>query len=126
MGLRGIPMRADTGPIGGDLSHEFLVQADTGESEIACHKDLAEFDVGSLDLDSDSDLEAIVGSLTGYYAATDEKRDPEIEKSLGDDLVIARGIEVGHILYFGAKYSIAMDAAVAGPNDEPVHAEMGS
>ena len=126
MGLRGIPMRADTGPIGGDLSHEFLVQADTGESEIACHKDLAEFDVGSLDLDPDSDLESIVGSLTGYYAATDEKRDPEIEKSLGDDLVIARGIEVGHIFYFGAKYSIAMDAAVAGPNDEPVHVEMGS
>ena len=126
MGLRAIPMQADTGPIGGDLSHEFLILADTGESEVACHRDLTELNIGAMNLDPEGDLQTVVDALTDYYAASDEKRDSEIEVSLGDDLVTARGIEVGHIFYFGTKYSDAMGATVTGPNDEAIALEMGS
>ncbi len=126
MGLQAIPMRADTGPIGGDLSHEFLVLADTGESEVACHKDLIDLDVEYMKLDPQGDLGTVVDALTDYYAATDEQRDPEIEKSLGEELIVRRGIEVGHIFYFGTKYSAAMNAVVTGPNDESIPCEMGS
>ena len=126
MGLTGIPMRADAGPIGGDLSHEFVILADTGESEVACHRDLLDLDLDCMDLDSTGDFGNVVDSLTNYYAATDEERDPEIEASLGDDLVVRRGIEVGHIFYFGTKYSKPMGAKVTGPDGEDVLIEMGS
>ncbi len=126
MGLRAIPMQADTGPIGGDLSHEFLILADTGESEVACERELAELDIDLMNLDPQGDLETVVSSLTDYYAASDDKRDYEIEASRRDNLVIARGIEVGHIFYFGTKYSTAMGATVTGPDDEPIALEMGS
>ncbi|NQV56572.1 MAG: proline--tRNA ligase, partial [Rhodospirillales bacterium] len=126
MGLKAIPMAADPGPIGGDMSHEFMILAETGESEVACHKDLVEMDIGLMDLDPMGDHQSVVDSLTGYYAATDEKRDPDIESTLGNDLAVARGIEVGHIFYFGTKYSKAMNATVTNEAGEQVPVEMGS
>ncbi len=126
MGLKAIPMAADTGPIGGDLSHEFIILAETGESEVFCHKDLLEFDVLGEEVDYDADLQPVVDRWTGLYAATDEKHDPAEAEKLGDRLVNARGIEVGHIFYFGTKYSKAMNAVVAGPDGTDIHPEMGS
>ena len=126
MGLKAIPMAADTGPIGGDLSHEFIILAETGESEVFCHKDLLGFDVLGEAVDYDADLQPVVDRWTGLYAATDEKHDPAEAEKLGDALINARGIEVGHIFYFGTKYSKAMDAAVVGPDGEKVFPEMGS
>ncbi len=125
MGLKAIPMKADTGPIGGDLSHEFHVLAETGESEVFVHKDFINMDWSQRDIDYSSDLQPMVDELTGKYAVTDEKRDLEHEKTLGDNLVSARGIEVGHIFYFGTKYSKAMNAVVNSPNGD-VTVEMGS
>lgn len=122
MGLKAIPMAADTGPIGGDLSHEFIILADTGESAVYCHRDLLGFDVP----DYDADLQPVVDLWTSLYAATDEKHRPTEAERLGDELVSARGIEVGHIFYFGTKYSESMGASVAGPDGERVFLEMGS
>ncbi|MBK8909638.1 MAG: proline--tRNA ligase [Rhodospirillales bacterium] len=126
LGLKAIPMRADTGPIGGDLSHEFVIVADTGESEIACHRDFLEMDWAGADIDMEGDLQPIVDGFTSKYAATDEERDAERERALGDALATGRGIEVGHIFYFGTKYSKPLGAAVLGPNGEEVVPEMGS
>ncbi|MBT7943571.1 MAG: proline--tRNA ligase, partial [Alphaproteobacteria bacterium] len=126
MGLTAIPMKADSGPIGGDMSHEFVILAHTGESEVACHKDLIEADWSNADIDIEGDLQPFVDSFTDKYAATDEERDPEAEESLGDDLVVARGIEVGHIFHFGTKYSKAFNAVVSGPDGAEITAEMGS
>jgi prolyl-tRNA synthetase len=126
MGLKAIPMRADSGAIGGDMSHEFIVLAETGESEVFCHKDLLEFDPLQTDIDYESDLEPVVKRWTTPYAATDEKHDAEEGRRLGNALMNARGIEVGHIFYFGTKYSEPMKATVAGPDDKPVTVVMGS
>ncbi|MDP6896211.1 MAG: proline--tRNA ligase, partial [Rhodospirillales bacterium] len=126
MGLTAIPMAADTGPIGGDMSHEFLILADTGESEIACHKDFLDRKLSDTDIDFESDLQPIVDSYTSQYAATDEKREADAEAALGDDLVTARGIEVGHIFYFGTKYSKPLGARVTDADGQEVHVEMGS
>jgi prolyl-tRNA synthetase len=126
MGLKAIPMAADTGPIGGDLSHEFIILADTGESEVFCHRDLLDLDVLGETIDYEADLQPIVERWTGLYAATDEKHDPAEAAKLGDSLMNARGIEVGHIFYFGTKYSKAMNATVVGPDGEQVFPEMGS
>jgi len=125
MGLTAIPMAAETGPIGGDMSHEFLILADTGESEIACHRKCLKMEWAK-DIDLESDLQPIVDDLTCRYAATDEKRNPEVEKALGNDLVTARGIEVGHIFYFGTKYSEAMRARVTNEDGDEVVPAMGS
>ncbi|HIE19814.1 MAG TPA: proline--tRNA ligase [Rhodospirillales bacterium] len=125
MGLTAIPMKADSGPIGGDLSHEFVILADTGESEVGCHRDLLENEwLNTIDLEGD--LQVVVDSFTDKYAATDDERDLDIEGSLGDDLVVARGIEVGHIFFFGTKYSKAFNAVVTGPGGDEITAEMGS
>ena len=126
MGLKAIPMRADTGPIGGELSHEFHILAETGESAVFVHRDFIESDWQNRDVDYDGDLQPLVDELTGKYAVTEEKHDPAAAAALGDDLVTARGIEVGHIFNFGTKYSKAMNAVVAGPDGEPVTVEMGS
>jgi prolyl-tRNA synthetase len=126
MGLKAIPMRADTGPIGGDLSHEFIILAETGESEVFCDKRWMDVDLGGNDIDYDSDLEPTIASLTSLYAATDEMHDPD-NCPIGDsDLLQARGVEVGHIFYFGTKYSEPMGAFVqtAEGKQEAVH--MGS
>ncbi|MBT7488448.1 MAG: proline--tRNA ligase, partial [Rhodospirillales bacterium] len=125
LGLKAIPMRADTGPIGGDMSHEFVILADTGESEVACHKGFLDLSVGE-DIDYESDLSDVVATYTANYAATDEERDPGKETALGDDLLVARGIEVGHIFNFGDKYSKAMGASVSGKESEQITLEMGS
>jgi len=126
MGLQAIPMRAETGPIGGDLSHEFIILAETGESEVFCHKDFLDFDALSTGTDYESDLQPLVDRWTSLYAATDEKHDPASAQTVGDSLLHARGIEVGHIFYFGTKYSRAMNATVTGPDGNEVVVEMGS
>ncbi|MFQ5764557.1 MAG: proline--tRNA ligase, partial [Rhodospirillales bacterium] len=126
MGLKAIPMQAESGPIGGDMSHEFVILADTGESEVACHKELLDVDWKGQAVDVNEDLQPFIDSFTDKYAATDERRDEAAEKKLGSDLVTARGIEVGHIFYFGKKYSEAMNAIVAGPDGADVVLEMGS
>jgi len=126
LGLKAIPMQADTGPIGGDLSHEFLVLAETGESKVFCHKDILDFDVPGFDTDYGSDLQPLVDKWTSLYAATDEKADKSKHAELGVNLISARGIEVGHIFYFGDKYSKAMGATVAGPDGNDITLEMGS
>ncbi|MCG8360922.1 MAG: proline--tRNA ligase [Kiloniellales bacterium] len=126
MGLTPVPVTADTGPIGGDLSHEFIIMADTGESEIACHRDLLDVDVDKWSLDMDEDLSPVVNGLTEFYAAADEKRDLETEATIGDELVVRRGIEVGHIFYFGTKYSEPLQAMVATHDGAQVPVHMGS
>jgi len=127
MGLTAIPMQADTGPIGGDMSHEFIILADTGESAVFCHRDLLDMEIPGSDTDFMSDLSPIVDGFTSLYAATDEKHDEAAFAAIPEDRrVAARGIEVGHIFYFGTKYSEPMGAKVAGPDgvERPVH--MGS
>ncbi len=125
MGLKAIPMKADPGPIGGDLSHEFIVLADTGESAVFCHKGLLEKPAPK-NVDYDSNLQSIVDDWTSLYAATDEEHDAKMGEELGDNLVSARGIEVGHIFHFGTKYSKPMGAHVIGPDGNPVTVLMGS
>jgi prolyl-tRNA synthetase len=127
MGLKAIPMRAETGPIGGDLSHEFIVLADTGESAVFCHKGLVDKDILSRKIDYDTDLQPIVDEWTSLYAATDDMHDmAAFEKIPEAERLSARGIEVGHIFYFGTTYSDPMKAVVAGPGGENVTVEMGS
>jgi prolyl-tRNA synthetase len=128
MGLKSIPMRADTGPIGGDLSHEFIILAETGESQVYCHGDLVEMAAPGPDVDWDGDLQPLVDARTRLYAATDDMHDAKRFESEAPEAkrLSARGIEVGHIFYFGTKYSTPMKASVTHPDgvDRPVH--MGS
>jgi prolyl-tRNA synthetase len=129
LGLKSIPMRADTGPIGGDLSHEFIILASTGESQVFCHRDYLDFPVPGADTDFDSvpDLETIVKKWTSLYAATEEMHDAAAFGAIpAEKQVSARGIEVGHIFYFGTKYSEPMKAYVAGPDGKEVPVHMGS
>jgi prolyl-tRNA synthetase len=126
LGLKAIPMKADTGPIGGDLSHEFIILAETGESEVFCHRDYLGFDALAERLGNDDDLSSVVDRWTSLYAATDEMHDEATGAALGDELITARGIEVGHIFYFGTKYSTAMGATVTTPGGDEVPVEMGS
>ncbi|MFN7533714.1 MAG: proline--tRNA ligase [Brevundimonas sp.] len=127
MGLKAVPMRADTGPIGGDLSHEFIVLADTGESQVFCDRRRAERPAPGGDVDW-SDLQSIIDERISLYAATEEMHDAgrfEAETP-ADDRLTARGIEVGHIFYFGTKYSAPMKAKVAGPDGQDTEVHMGS
>ena len=129
LGLKAIPMRAESGPIGGDLSHEFIILAATGESEVYCHRDYLGFEVPGADVDFDDadKLQGIVNTWTSLYAATSDKHDPGAYAELaGDKQVSARGIEVGHIFYFGTKYSGPMRAVVAGPDGAEHAVHMGS
>jgi len=125
MGLRSIPMVAESGPIGGNLSHEFIILADTGESEVFCDSEYLNFEVPGPDVDFDhvGRLQAVVDKWTSLYAATSEKHDPAAFAKLGSKGLSARGIEVGHIFYFGTKYSEPMKAIVTGPDgaDRPIH-----
>jgi prolyl-tRNA synthetase len=125
MGLKAIPMRADSGPIGGDLSHEFIILAETGESEVFCDRRWLETDILAGEVDYRADLEPLFQRWTALYAATDEQHNPDDCPISQSDLVTARGIEVGHIFYFGDKYSRPMGAVVAGPDGESVALEMG-
>jgi prolyl-tRNA synthetase len=128
MGLKTIPMRAETGPIGGDLSHEFIVLAETGESQVFCHKDLLDMPVPGEDVDFEADLEPIVRQRTALYAATSDVHDQaRFDKEVPEDKrVSARGIEVGQVFYFGTKYSVPMKALVTGPDGKDVPVEGGS
>jgi prolyl-tRNA synthetase len=127
MGLKAIPTQADTGPIGGNLSHEFLILAETGESGVFLHKDLLEFDVMAAAPEYEGDLSPTVDFWTSRYAATDEKHDEAAWAQVpADKQVAARGIEIGHIFYFGTKYSAAMGLKVSGPDGTMITPEMGS
>jgi len=128
LGLKSIPMAADTGPIGGDLSHEFIILAQTGESEVFCHKDLIDLPAPPETVDYDAPLDDIVAQWTSKYAATSDMHDPgrfdrEVPKA---KQVSARGIEVGHIFYFGTKYSAPMKCQVQGPDGALVNVQGGS
>ena len=125
MGLTAIPMEAETGPIGGDMSHEFIILAETGESGVYFHKDWLNADLVA-SVDYDEDLQPVVDRFTSLYARADEKHDPADCPVAADDLMSLRGIEVGHIFYFGEKYSAAMGASVAGPDGANVPVHMGS
>ncbi len=129
MGLKAIPMRADTGPIGGDLSHEFIILASTGESEVFCHADYLGFETpgGDTDFDDVAGLQSTVDRWTSLYAATSEMHDEAAFDAVAEDKrVSARGIEVGHIFYFGTKYSSPMGARVMGPDGQEHDVHMGS
>lgn len=127
LGLKAIPMQADTGPIGGDMSHEFIILADTGESEVYCHADYLDFEAPDAAVSYDDDLSSVIEHWTSRYAATDEKHDPaRFEAEVPEDRRIAtRGIEVGHIFYFGDKYSKSMGATVMNAEGVEVPVEMG-
>ncbi|WP_407520996.1 proline--tRNA ligase [Methylobacterium oryzisoli] len=129
LGLKAIPMRAETGPIGGDLSHEFIILAQTGESEVFCDRAYLDFPVpaAGTDFDDVAGLQGIVDHWTSRYAATSEMHDADAFAAVPEaERMAARGIEVGHIFYFGTKYSEPMGARVTGPDgqERPVH--MGS
>jgi prolyl-tRNA synthetase len=129
LGLKSIPMAAESGPIGGSLSHEFIILAETGESEVFCHRDYLDFEVPSegVNFDDVTELQGIVGKWTSLYAATSDKHDAvAFGKLAANKQVSARGIEVGHIFYFGTKYSEPMKALVAGPDGAEHAVHMGS
>ena len=129
LGLTAIPMVADTGPIGGDLSHEFIILASTGESEVFCHNDYLGFAAppDTLDFDDPAALQAVFDKWTSRYAATSEKHDAAAFEAVPEEArVSARGIEVGHIFYFGTKYSKPMKAVVNGPDGREHAVHMGS
>ena len=128
MGLKSVPMKADTGPIGGDLSHEFIILADTGESEVFCDRDLIEMPVPDEKVDYAQDLAPIVKQWTDKYAATSEMHDAErLEQEVPPSRRLsARGIEVGHIFFFGTKYSAKMNCQVQGPSGQLITLQGGS
>jgi prolyl-tRNA synthetase len=128
MGLKAIPMRAETGPIGGDLSHEFIVLAETGESAVYCDKDVLDLPVPGDDVDYESDLSPIIKQWTSVYAATEDVHDAaRFDREVPvDKRVNTRGIEVGQIFYFGTKYSDSMKAMVAGADGVDVAIHGGS
>jgi prolyl-tRNA synthetase len=127
MGLNAIPMQADTGPIGGDLSHEFIVLAPTGESDVFYHENwLKPRDTAAVDADDRTALSSFINGLNADYAATDEKRDLAAEAACGGALQQSKGIEVGQVFYFGDKYTAAMGVSVQGPDGQQVTPLMGS
>jgi prolyl-tRNA synthetase len=130
MGLKAIPMRAETGPIGGDLSHEFLILAKTGESGVYFDRNFLEmgWEHQEIDYDDVARVGAIVDVFTQAYAATDDKHDPqEFERRVPDERrVSGRGIEVGHIFFFGTRYSKPLGCLVQGPDGQLVAVESGS
>ncbi|HEY9009980.1 MAG TPA: proline--tRNA ligase [Devosia sp.] len=128
MGLTAIPMRADSGPIGGDLSYEFHVLAETGESAVFLDKRLVDKPIPPIDTDYRGDLTPIFDDWTSLFAATDEMTDEAAFKAAVDPehQLAARGIEVGHIFYFGTKYSKPMKATVTGPDGKEIEVQGGS
>ena len=130
MGMRAIPMEADTGPIGGNLSHEFIVLADTGESQVYCDREFLDFDVLGKDINyaDPAAVEKVVNHFTSLYARTDEKHDQAAFESQVPEArrYVGRGIEVGHIFYFGTNYSEPLKAQVQDKDGNPVSVHMGS
>jgi prolyl-tRNA synthetase len=130
MGLKAVPMRAETGPIGGSDSHEFLILAETGESQVFFDRDFYDMDWSAFEIDYD-DVDAVtrvVDDFTAKYAATDEKHDQtEFERRVpAERRLTGRGIEVGHIFFFGTKYSEPLGAEVQGPDGRKVPVHSGS
>ena len=129
MGLQAIPMRADGGPIGGDYTHEFLVLAETGESEVFYDSEITDLRFGerAIDYDSVEQCQAVLEEFTSRYARTDETHDAALFEQVPEDRRrVARGIEVGQIFYFGTKYSDAMGATVVDQSGARVPVHMGS
>ncbi len=130
MGLQAIPMRADSGPIGGDDTHEFLLLAETGESEVFYDSAITDLRFGEREIDYDDhgQCRAVLEEFTSRYARTDETHDAAVfeERVPEARRRQARGIEVGQIFYFGTKYSDPMGATVQGPDGRPVAVHMGS
>lgn len=129
MGLQAIPMRADSGPIGGDDTHEFLVLAETGESEVFYDSAVTDLSFGDrqIDFDDVDQCAAIMEEFTTKYARTDETHDEALFNEVPEERrKVARGIEVGQIFYFGTKYSEALGATVQGPDGKNVPVHMGS
>ena len=130
LGLKAVPMRAETGPIGGDDSHEFLILAETGESEVFFDKGFHDMDWGSFEIDYDNveSVSKVVDEFTSKYAATSEMHDAaDYEKRVPTDRrVTGRGIEVGHIFFFGTKYSEPLGCQVQGPDGKMVVLQSGS
>lgn len=129
MGLQAIPMRADSGPIGGDDTHEFLVLADTGESEVFYDSAVTDIALGERDIDYDSHEEcrAVMEEFTTLYARTDETHDEAKFNEIPEERrKVARGIEVGQIFYFGTKYSDSLNALVQDNDGKQVPVHMGS
>ena len=127
LNLTAIPMAADTGPIGGNLSHEFIILAETGESKIFTDKRIFELNHKEIKLEKKS-LEQLRQKYDEYYAVTDEKfNKEEFEKKVSKkDQLVTKGIEVGHIFYFGDKYSKPMGASVDTPKGKKDFVKMGS
>jgi len=129
MGLQAIPMRADSGPIGGDDTHEFLVLAETGESEVFYDSAVTDISLGARDIDYDdkAQCQAVMEEFTSLYARTDETHEAALFDAIPEERrKSARGIEVGQIFYFGTKYSDAMGASVVTPDGSKVPVHMGS
>jgi prolyl-tRNA synthetase len=130
MGLKAIPMEAETGPIGGNLSHEFIILAETGESRVFCDRRCIEYDVlaDQIDYSDGKAVAAVVERFTRLYARTDEKHDPALLASEvpEDRRYEGRGIEVGHIFYFGTKYSEPLHAEISAADGRVIPVHMGS
>ncbi|MCL6283157.1 proline--tRNA ligase [Ruegeria sp. 2012CJ41-6] len=129
MGLQAIPMRADSGPIGGDDTHEFLVLAETGESEVFYDSAVTDLTFGDREIDYDDHAQCrgVLEEFTSKYARTDETHDEALFNEVPEDRRrVARGIEVGQIFYFGTKYSEPLGATVQGPDGKPTPVHMGS
>ena len=127
LGLKAIPMSADTGPIGGDLSHEFIILADTGESDIYADKQIFKIDLNKYS-GSDDSLQKMRKDFTNIYAATDDKFDEkEFSKKVNkENQIKTKGIEVGHIFYFSDKYSKPMNCLIDDKNGKKTSVKMGS
>jgi len=125
--LKAIPMKAETGPIGGDLSHEFIILADTGESEVYLDKNLLDIDVKNIEY-TDENIKKIIDKYSKFYSATDEKHNiDEFEKSVSkENQLKTKGIEIGHIFYFGDKYSKSMKALINTKDGKNINPQMGS
>jgi len=127
MGVKAIPMEAESGPIGGNLSHEFIILAPTGESQVwydAAFEHM-DFSPSAVSHESEADLDRFFTQMTTHYAATDEKHDETAWAKVAEKRE-GRGIEVGHIFYFGTKYSAPLELTVAGRDGAPVNPHMGS
>ena len=127
LGLEAIPMAADTGPIGGDLSHEFIILAETGESKIYTDKSIFEIDLNNYSFNNSS-LEKMIKDYSSIYAVTDDKfKKNEFDKKVPkQNQMITKGIEVGHIFYFGDKYSKPLNCFVDSQDGKKNAVKMGS
>ena len=127
LGLKAIPMAAETGPIGGDLSHEFVILAETGESQIYADKKIFEIDLNQYDF-SEKSLQKMREDFSSIYAVTDEKykQDDFTKKVKKENQIKTRGIEVGHIFYFGDKYSKPLNCLIDNKDGKKIAVKMGS